>query len=122
MIDDDALMRRVCEIGLSRNGCAVVVEENAEAAWETIQSRGFDLVITDHHMPTMTGLDLIRRMRGKKISTPSLLISGNLPSEVRESLEKLQPGDFLMKPFNVHDLIARIRTLLGPKWENRRRQ
>ena len=80
--------------------------------WERISNKNYDLILLDWMLPDGTGIDLLKRLRNEKISTPVLLFSSK--KEVEEKVEALDGGadDYLEKPFSNIELLARIRALL----------
>jgi DNA-binding response OmpR family regulator len=85
---------------------------DGEGAWERLRSEVFDLLITDHMMPRLTGLNLIKRLRDANMTVPSILISGNPPTDESDLLLLIQPGRFLQKPFNLASLLDVVNGLL----------
>ncbi|MCX6074241.1 MAG: response regulator transcription factor [Campylobacterales bacterium] len=80
--------------------------------WEKISNKNYDLILLDWMLPDGTGIDVLKRLRHEKISTPVLLFSSK--KEVEEKVEALDGGadDYLEKPFSNIELLARIRALL----------
>ena len=75
----------------------------------------YDLIVLDVMMPKMNGFDVLKKIRAKKIDTPVLMLSAK--SEITDKIEGLNLGadDYLPKPFNTDELLARIRALLRRK-------
>ncbi len=73
---------------------------------------GYTLAIIDRMLPVIDGLTILKAMRGKKISIPVILITGM--SELHDKVDGLDSGadDYLVKPFHIAELSARIRALL----------
>src|SRR5690349_14286804 len=63
VVDDDATTRQLNCLLLSRIGYDVDAAENGEQAWHALLATGYDLLITDHNMPLLTGLELVARAR-----------------------------------------------------------
>jgi len=80
--------------------------------WEKLSTKNYDLILLDWMLPDGTGIELLKRLRHEKISTPVLLFSSK--KEVEEKVEALDGGadDYLEKPFSNIELLARIRALL----------
>jgi CheY-like chemotaxis protein len=68
------------------------------------------LVITDHEMPRLTGLNLIKRIREVSVEPPCILISGNLPLPEPDLNRIVRPGVVLPKPFSR---VALVETMYG---------
>ena len=112
VVDDNASLLRFLVSAFSANGCTVTQAAAAEQALTLITEHSFDLVVSDIKMPGLSGLDLLRAVKGKQPGTPVVLITGN-PS-VNSAVFGLRHGayDYLPKPFSireVQDLLARIR-------------
>ena len=113
VVDDNASLLRFLVSAFSANGCTVTQAAAAEQALALITEHSFDLVVSDIKMPGLSGLDLLRAVKGKQPATPVVLITGN-PS-VNSAVFGLRHGayDYLPKPFSireVQELLARIRT------------
>jgi putative nucleotidyltransferase with HDIG domain len=103
---------RFLAAAFTRHGCMVSTASSAEEARDLIFQRGFDLVVSDIKMPGLSGLDLLRTIKGQQPTTPVVLITG-MPS-LDSALFGLrnQAFDYLTKPFSVTDvqqLIGRVR-------------
>jgi putative nucleotidyltransferase with HDIG domain len=112
VVDDNASLLRFLVSAFSANGCTVTRAAAAEQALGLITEQSFDLVVSDIKMPGLSGLDLLRAVKGKQPGTPVVLITGN-PS-VNSAVFGLRHGayDYLPKPFSireVQELLARIR-------------
>jgi putative nucleotidyltransferase with HDIG domain len=112
VVDDNASLLRFLVSAFSANGCTVTQAAAAEQALGLITEQTFDLVVSDIKMPGLSGLDLLRAVKGKQPGTPVVLITGN-PS-VNSAVFGLRHGayDYLPKPFSIREiqeLLARIR-------------
>jgi putative nucleotidyltransferase with HDIG domain len=113
VVDDNASLLRFLVSAFSANGCAVTQAAAAEQALGHIATEEFDLVVSDIKMPGLSGLDLLRAVKGKQPGTPVVLITGN-PS-VNSAVFGLRHGayDYLPKPFSIREvqsLLARVRS------------
>ncbi len=112
VVDDNASILRFLASALTSNGCRVTTASTAEEALELLGDDPFDLVLSDVKMPGLSGLDLLRAIKGKQPGTPVVLITG-VPS-VNSAVFGLRHGayDYLPKPFSVaevKELIHRLR-------------
>jgi putative nucleotidyltransferase with HDIG domain len=112
VVDDNASLLRFLVSAFSANRCTVTQAAAAEQALALITEHSFDLVVSDIKMPGLSGLDLLRAVKGKQPGTPVVLITGN-PS-INSAVFGLRHGayDYLPKPFSireVQELLARIR-------------
>ena len=111
LVDDNASVLRFLASAFSSNHCQVTTASTAEQALEQLGDDPFDLVVSDIKMPGLSGLDLLRAVKGKLPGTPVVLITG-VPS-VNSAVFGLRHGayDYLPKPFSVtevKDLIHQI--------------
>ena len=83
--------------------------EDAELALSTLS---YDLILLDLGLPGKNGLDILRELRNKKVSTPVIILTAR--DAVRDRIAGLDNGadDYLIKPFDPDELVARIRALL----------
>lgn len=112
LVDDHAPVLRFLAAAFKRQGCIVSTASSAEEALDLISDRGFDLVVSDIKMPGLSGLDLLRTVKGQQPETPVVLITG-MPS-VDSAVFGLrhQAYDYLTKPFSITDvqqLMERVR-------------
>ena len=110
--DDHAFFRELIAKALMTNGYRVDCAEDGEDAWDALCRKDFDLLITDHDMPRLTGLDLLRRVRASPFELPAILISGMLPTDAEGFEEILAPGAALAKPFSLEQLLQVVNTIL----------
>jgi DNA-binding response OmpR family regulator len=113
--EDDVGLGNMIAIGLTKAGYRVGSADNGESAWNALCSENYDLLITDHSMPRLTGLDLLRRIRVKSPRLPAILMSADMPRDVAELMDLVAPGGALHKPFTFRDLLAKVRTILSPE-------
>jgi DNA-binding response OmpR family regulator len=112
LADDDATIVDSLAPFLERAGFNVLLAEDGVAALDKIHSHHPNLVVLDVLMPRMDGREVVRRLRKENNWTPTILLT-----QVGESSERalaLEEGadDYLNKPFDPHELLARIRALL----------
>ena len=99
---------------LGRAGYRSTGASDGEAGWSALRSDRFDALITDHEMPRLSGLELLRRVRAVESAVPVVLASGNLPLGDPELSSLLPPGVALRKPFTLTRLLEALRGLLDP--------
>ncbi|MGI8801105.1 MAG: response regulator transcription factor [Solirubrobacteraceae bacterium] len=111
VVDDDAPVRRMLERTLGAEGNEVRSVADGPQALVEIERRVPDLVILDVSMPGMDGLSVCRRLRGKGIATPILLLTAR--DAIADRVAGLDAGadDYLVKPFAPDELAARVRAL-----------
>lgn len=112
VVDDNASVLRFLVSAFTSNHCQVATAATAEEALVLLGDDPYDLVVSDIKMPGLSGLDLLRAIKGKQPGTPVVLITG-VPS-VNSAVFGLRHGayDYLPKPFSVtevKELIQRLR-------------
>ena len=111
VVDDDPPLRRMLERTLSAEGFAVAVAADGAGALVAVERRAPDVIVLDVAMPALDGLAVCRRLRGKGLATPILMLTAR--DAVPDRVAGLEAGadDYLVKPFAVAELIARLRAL-----------
>jgi EAL domain-containing protein (putative c-di-GMP-specific phosphodiesterase class I)/CheY-like chemotaxis protein len=111
VVDDEESVRRLYVTALRRAGYATLEAEDGTAALEVIRSQPVGLLLIDNHMPGMSGMDVIERVReeGATRTLPAILItgSGDLPNRVR-GLE-IGANDYVVKTTHLSEILARVR-------------
>jgi two-component system, LuxR family, response regulator FixJ len=112
VIDDDAAMRDSLAFLLDVNGFAPLVHESANAFLSGLEVDTLSCVISDIRMPGMSGIELVRRLKGDGATCPVILITGH--GDVAMAVEAMKAGasDFIEKPFDDAALLGAIRTAL----------
>lgn len=115
IVDDDPMIRHFVDLVLTQQGFKVVTAASSDTAMQLLGREGFALVLLDINMPGMTGLDVLRLMRGRPGRPKMLMITAHRdPSTIMKALEQGADG-YLAKPFKPQDLFKRIETVLkGP--------
>ena len=114
VIDDEAQIRRVLDIGLRAEGYEVLLAANARDGLALAATRSPDLVILDIGLPDMEGHDVLAQLR-QWSQVPVLMLSvRDAESEKVRALD-LGANDYLTKPFGIQELMARLRALLRPR-------
>lgn len=90
-----------------------------EASERLLQSEGYDGIILDIMLPDMDGFELCRRLRGAGNFTPVLMLTARNAAEDRVTGLDVGADDYLAKPFDLPELLARVRSLLRRRgWDN----
>jgi len=115
VIDDDEALRDSLTFLLRTARLDVQSYPSATAFLEALPEANLSCVITDVRMPGMSGIDLLRRLRERKISVPVIVITGH--GDIPLAVEAMRIGaiDFLEKPFDDEVLIASVKTALRQK-------
>lgn len=112
LIEDDASVASFVRRGLTENGYEVTVAMDGHTGLEIINHNSFDIILLDIMLPGINGIELCRRLRSQKVVTPVLMLTALGTTE--NIVTGLDSGadDYLVKPFKLAELEARIRTLL----------
>ena len=112
VVDDDDAIREALERALRAEGFSVATAPGGRAALESVARRVPAAVVLDVTMPDLNGRTVCARLRADGIRTPILILSAR--DEVEDRIAGLQAGadDYLVKPFAVEELIARLWALL----------
>ncbi len=112
VVDDDPRLRDLLRRYLTDNGFTVYVAENAQAMNKLWLRERFDLLILDLMMPGEDGLSVLRRLRGASDPTPVVMLTAKGEDVDRIVGLELGADDYLPKPFNPRELLARIHAVL----------
>jgi two-component system, OmpR family, response regulator MprA len=112
VVDDERALRSALRRALALEGYGVVEQASGEGAIETLRERSMDAAILDVLMPGTDGLEVCRRLRAAGDRTPILMLTAR--ETVSDRVAGLDAGadDYLVKPFAMDELFARLRALL----------
>jgi CheY-like chemotaxis protein len=113
VVEDDPVIRRILAVLLKGAGYRVDTAGSGGAGWVALCANCYDLLLTDHLMPQLTGLDLIRRVRAVPLNLPCVLMAGDPPPFAPDLAQLLQPGALLAKPFSLPDALATVGEALA---------
>lgn len=111
LAEDEKSMSKALTVILTKNNYSVDAVFDGEEALSYILTGDYDLVILDVMMPKMDGFEVVRRIRAKGITIPVMMLTAK--SQTDDKVEGLDLGanDYLTKPFESRELLARIRAL-----------
>lgn len=117
--DNDAIRYTVVHV-LNKVGYQVSQARDGEEGLSMIlranaQGDLYDLLLTDLQMPRMNGFELIRAIRDKDIALPVFVMSGVMDAEMFKKIEARDCSGFLEKPFELGNLVVRVRAVLEEK-------
>ena len=112
IVEDEKKVAGFIKKGLEEETYAVDVACDGEEGYHLADMNQYDLIILDLMLPKMDGLEVLTRLRDKKVSTPILLLTAK--DQVEDKVTGLNKGadDYLTKPFAFSELLARLRSLL----------
>lgn len=112
LVEDDVMVASGIKLGLCNAGYTVDWVGSAERAEAALESDSFDLAIVDIGLPGMDGLELTRRLRTRGLAMPVLILTARDALHDRVQGLDLGADDYLLKPFELPELLARLRALL----------
>ena len=112
LVEDDALLGKGIKHALGREGLQVDWIEDGELAWKAIKNTEFSLVVLDLTLPSMDGLEILANIRKYKLSVPVLILTARDSTDDKVIGLDLGANDYLVKPFELAELKARVRALL----------
>jgi two-component system response regulator MprA len=111
VVDDDPSLRRMLERTLIAEGYDVTVAADGGAALVAVERDAPDVIVLDVAMPAVDGLAVARRLRGRGLATPILMLTARDAVDNRVTGLEAGADDYLVKPFALAELIARLRAL-----------
>ncbi|HEY5981317.1 MAG TPA: response regulator transcription factor [Microlunatus sp.] len=112
LVEDDRALAAMLEEILASAGYAVETAYDGQQGLHLGLSRSYDVLVLDRGLPAIEGLDLLGRLRNRGLTTPVLILSAL--GLARDRVDGLDAGaeDYLSKPFDIDELLARVRALL----------
>jgi two-component system, OmpR family, response regulator MprA len=112
VVDDDSAVRRSLSTALGRDGYEVLAAEGGNAALAHLATASVDAIVLDVAMPEPSGLEVCRRLRARGDRTPILMLTARGLIDDRVAGLDAGADDYLVKPFALAELRARLRALL----------
>ncbi|XWK89358.1 MAG: response regulator [Phormidium sp.] len=111
LVEDDTNLAKALTTVLGKHNYIVDVSTDGEMGWEMINLISYDLVLLDVVLPKLDGIRLCRRLREHNLQVPVMLMTAR--DSITDKLIGLDSGadDYLVKPFDIQELLARIRIL-----------
>lgn len=118
VVDDDARIRDLLRRYLSQEGFDILLAEDGRALDRILQRETIDLVVLDLMLPGESGLSICRRLRAAGIKTPIIMLTAKVEDVDRIHGLEIGADDYLGKPFNPRELLARIHAVLRRRPQN----
>jgi DNA-binding response OmpR family regulator len=112
VVDDDSDLRLLYADVLVLPGYHVDAAEDGAAGWEALQVNNYNLLITEHSLPKLTGVELVKKLRAAHMAVPVVLAAGRLPTYELARNPSLQLAATLLKPFAVDTLLDTVKNVL----------
>jgi len=112
LVEDDALLGDGVRVGLKQVGFAVDWTQDGQAAKLALETEDYALMVLDLGLPKLSGTDLLKWLRARQLTMPVLILTAR--DTVADRVAGLNAGadDYLIKPFDLDELIARLNALL----------
>ncbi len=112
VVEDDAKIARLLELELMHAGYQVEVAHDGRAGLDLALAGGIDLMLLDVMLPQMSGLEVVRRVKEEQPLLPVLMVTARGDRYDKVSGLDLGADDYITKPFEMEELLARIRAFL----------
>lgn len=112
IVEDEQKLSRVLQLELHYENYTTEIADNGKVALQLMEEKEWDLVLLDIMIPELSGMEVLRRIRRTDESTPIILLTAR--DEVHDKVSGLDLGanDYITKPFQIEELLARIRVHL----------
>lgn len=111
VVEDDPAVGTLVKVALQENDHEMTLADNAADGEELALKNKFDMIILDLGLPDGDGFDICKEIRERNITTPVLILSAEQESDIKVKCLKVGADDFLTKPFNTEELIARVEAI-----------
>ena len=122
LVEDEPKMARMLHRGLTEEGHQVDLCARGEDAFEQGRAVAYDVVLLDWSLPDVDGVTVLRRWREAGVQVPVLMLTAR--GATGEKVTGLRAGadDYLVKPFDFEELLARLEALRAPRWRRSERR
>ncbi|MBE9178876.1 response regulator transcription factor [Oculatella sp. LEGE 06141] len=112
LVEDDERIADALVEDLTDQNYTIDVAHNGRSAWEMLDAFAYDLILLDVMLPEIDGITLCRELRSQRCDTPILMLTAR--DTISDKVMGLDAGadDYMVKPFDLEELSARIRSLL----------
>lgn len=112
LIDDDSELIQSVELALAKEGMVLDCATSSEEGENFARVYKYSLIILDVLLEDANGIELLKKLRASKIDIPIMILSGVSDSEKKIEALKNGADDYLTKPFNIDELVARIKAVI----------
>ena len=111
LVEDDEMLGKAVKAGLKQDGYTVDWLTDGESALQALESDDFDVIVLDLGLPGLSGIEVLQRIRQKKNAIPVMILTAY--DTVSDRISGLDAGadDYLIKPFDLDELLARLRAI-----------
>ena len=119
VVEDDPEISAALRVGLEKAGFVVDIIRDGERALRVALTRASDVIVLDLMLPSMDGITFCKKIRAAQIPTPILILTAKRSLEDRVTGLESGADDYLVKPFEFAELLARVRALVRRDKVNR---
>lgn len=112
LIEDDASTAKSIELSLAAEGIVCDIATKGEEGLEFVKIYDYDIIILDMMLPDISGFEILRELRKANLKTPVMILSGLTGSDSKVKGLGIGADDYVTKPFNRGELIARLQAIL----------
>jgi DNA-binding response OmpR family regulator len=112
VIDDDESLRDTLGVMLEREGFEAVLASDGRSGFQQAIALKPRLILVDIHMPRLSGKEVCKQLRARGMKTPMIVLSADAAEMNKVQLLDIGADDYMVKPFGVRELLARIRAVL----------
>ena len=113
VIDDEFKLLNLIRQELATQGYEVDIAADGRNGLELANESPYDLIVLDLMLPEIDGVEVLRRLRSQTSSVPVLILSARSSAEGKATCKEVGADDYLTKPFDVAELLSRVKALLG---------
>ncbi len=114
LVDDDTSLNRILERMLEEHGFGVDLATDGPTAIQRLNSSTYDVAILDNCLPRMSGIEILRELKAKKLATKVIMITAVDEQELAHQGKALGASEILAKPFEFETLINTIHRVRTP--------
>jgi DNA-binding response OmpR family regulator len=119
LADDDLQIVQIVATRMRAAGYHTVLAYDGQQALDAVRTHRADLLVIDLTMPHMSGFDVLERLRQNEAGPMTIVLSGHRQSDDVRRASTLGANDYILKPFDPDDLMARVARLLDAEKANR---
>jgi DNA-binding response OmpR family regulator len=112
VVDEDSDLRELYAEALADLGCRIDAAGDGAAGWEALRANRYELLITEHEIPNLTGVELVKMLRAARMTLPVVMAAQRLPTHELTRNPSLQIAATLTKPFTIGTLQDTVRNVL----------
>jgi two-component system response regulator VicR len=112
--EDNPMAMKTLSVILEREGFEADLAEDGNVALDLLRLYDYDLMVVDIHLPYRSGLELVKFVRSEQgKDTPVIILTAFSDHQMQRQAGELGISDYIVKPFNPGDLVARIKSILN---------